>query len=322
MSNYKRFITYLFQYDKNDKLGNCGFAKVEQRQNQCRMELHISKCPGQLREIEVCLFARKGEKLPRIILGKLPVRGQRADGVFRFDTEAVAGGNYSFSQICGIVLLSAQGCLIASQWDDEAIDWGNLCLESEEEMSLETDRETELLKKAAESETMVSPEAPAADQAPILSEEPVIEEQTIEDQTVEEAPMHMQSASAWATENVGCPELAGCWADFRRDHVEICPFAGDCKVSAIRFDLRDFKRLPKQFWFIRSNSFLLHGYFNYGALLFGYFREEDRWFLGIPGIFQNQERVMASLFGFTEFRTQEPCRQKTGEFGYWYRYLN
>ena len=236
MSNYKRFITYLFQYDKNDKLGNCGFAKVEQRQNQCRMELHISKCPGQLREIEVCLFARKGEKLPRIILGKLPVRGQRADGVFRFDTEAVAGGNYSFSQICGIVLLSAQGCLIASQWDDEAIDWGNLCLESEEEMSLETDRETELLKKAAESETMVSPEAPAADQAPILSEEPVIEEQTIEDQTVEEAPMHMQSASAWATENVGCPELAGCWADFRRDHVEICPFAGDCKVSAIRFD--------------------------------------------------------------------------------------
>ena len=93
-------------------------------------------------------------------------------------------------------------------------------------------------------------------------------------------------------------------------------------MRAIRFDIKDFKQLPKQYWFMRNNSFLLHGYFNYGALLLGYIQSENRWFLGVPVVFQNQERVMASIFSFTEFRTQEQCIQKTGEFGYWYRYLN
>ncbi len=321
MSNYKRFITYLFRYDKNEKQENCGFAKVEQRQKQCRMELHVSKCPGQMKEVEVCLFVRKEHTLPRIILGKLPVRGHRVDGVFRFDTESVAGGMYSFSQVCGIVILLSEGFLIASQWDDEVIDWEKLCLKREEEP-----------EKGTEEKQVILPERRMPEESVILTEKKNPESQVIlpEVQTADLQPeqkeahaaqtMHIQSACA--ARAVGCPGLESCWADFKQDHMEIYPFAGERNVSAIRFDLKDFKRLPRQFWFIRSNSFLLHGYFNYGALLFGYFSEEDRWFLGIPGIFQNQERVMASVFGFTEFRTQEPCKCKTGEFGYWYRYLN
>lgn len=39
--------------------------------------------------------------------------------------------------------------------------------------------------------------------------------------------------------------------------------------------------------------------------------------MGVPGIYQNQERVMAIIFGFPEFLPNEVENQ----FGYWYRVL-
>ena len=89
-------------------------------------------------------------------------------------------------------------------------------------------------------------------------------------------------------------------------------------------DLRDFKVLPQQYRNLANNSFLLHGFFNYHYILFGYEGEntaERKWFVGVPGVYQNQERMLAGIFGFPEFRTKQICVQKTGEFGYWYRYL-
>lgn len=43
--------------------------------------------------------------------------------------------------------------------------------------------------------------------------------------------------------------------------------------------------------------------------------EESTWFIGVPGIYQAQERVMATIFGFPEFMP-EPVEN---QFGYWYR---
>ncbi|MCD7865877.1 MAG: DUF6128 domain-containing protein, partial [Clostridiales bacterium] len=71
------------------------------------------------------------------------------------------------------------------------------------------------------------------------------------------------------------------------------------------------------------NSFLLHGYFNYKYLLFGHMDgEEKHWFVAVPGVFQNQEQLLAGIFGFTEFRTKHVTKQRTGEFGFWYRLLD
>ncbi|MCU6763754.1 Uncharacterised protein [uncultured Roseburia sp.] len=377
MSNYKRFITYLFQYEKNEKKLNCGFAKVEQRQNQCRMEFHIKNCPGQINEIQVCLFVRKEGYLPQISIGKLPVKNHSADGVFRFDGAAVGGTMYQFSQIRGIIIPLQDDFLIASQWDDEKTDWNRLRPEKKENVEETKERpqitaaqaeepdnirvfpgqntqeettevqndkkvisnverlmEQEILKseqkdekeiKAEEHDSLEQKVIPIeqsgseqegmGDDADLIMEEQIEKEESI----TGEEELKIQSAGAAAVKNAG---MENCWNALKKTHREIYPFSGDTDVRAIRFDIKDFKQLPKQYWFMRNNSFLLHGYFNYGALLLGYIQSENRWFLGVPGVFQNQERVMASIFSFTEFRTQEQCIQKTGEFGYWYRYLN
>jgi len=102
------------------------------------------------------------------------------------------------------------------------------------------------------------------------------------------------------------------------------PFSGDENTLCVRLELKDIRQLPKQFWYFGNNSFLLHGFFNYRYIILGMTEEfgVKKWFIGIPGVFQNPERVMAALFGFPEFRSEKPSSINTGQFGYWYRYLN
>lgn len=92
--------------------------------------------------------------------------------------------------------------------------------------------------------------------------------------------------------------------------------AGD--FVGIRMELKDLRDFPKEYWCLGNNSFLLHGFFNYQYLLFGR-KGEDEFFLGVPGIFQRQERVMAMIFGFGDFVSERESAEDEPipEFGYW-----
>ncbi len=114
------------------------------------------------------------------------------------------------------------------------------------------------------------------------------------------------------------------WQFLLENYPVMTPFAGDENTLCIRLDLKDIRLLPKKYWYLGNNSFLLHGFFNYRYLILGMTEKSDckKWFLGIPGIFQNPERVMATLFGFPGFRSEKSSPINTGEFGYWFRYLD
>ena len=114
------------------------------------------------------------------------------------------------------------------------------------------------------------------------------------------------------------------WRFILENYPVMTPFAGDEHTLCVRMELKDLRQLPKQFWYLGNNSFLLHGFFNYRYFILGMTEEfgVKKWFIGVPGVFQNPERVMAALFGFPEFRSEKKSPINTGEFGYWYRYLN
>ncbi len=114
------------------------------------------------------------------------------------------------------------------------------------------------------------------------------------------------------------------WRFILENFPVMTPFSGDDNTLCVRMELKDLRQLPRQFWYLGNNSFLLHGFFNYRYLILGMTETlgMKRWFIGVPGVFQNPERVMAALFGFPEFRSEKTSPINTGEFGYWYRYLN
>ena len=64
---------------------------------------------------------------------------------------------------------------------------------------------------------------------------------------------------------------------------------------------------------------MLHGFFNYRYLAFG--RIGQNWFIGVPGVYQNQEHAMASIFGFPDFLAQQKKNERGEQPGYWYRIL-
>lgn len=65
------------------------------------------------------------------------------------------------------------------------------------------------------------------------------------------------------------------------------------------------------------NSFLIHGFYNYGHLVLDETGEQVR--LGVPGNYYEREQMVAQMFGFPDF---EPARETenvmNGTFGYFY----
>ena len=76
-------------------------------------------------------------------------------------------------------------------------------------------------------------------------------------------------------------------------------------VAYQKMELNAIKNLPSPNWYLCNNRFLVHGFFNYGYLVFKKTTEADgeKTYLGVPGIYEKPEMVMATLFGFPEFQT-------------------
>ena len=72
---------------------------------------------------------------------------------------------------------------------------------------------------------------------------------------------------------------------------------------------------------LRQNRFLLYGYYNFGHLLLGT-KENGQQILGVPGIYDQQERFMANMFGFPFFRKSREIQVPGRQGGYWYRLIN
>lgn len=109
------------------------------------------------------------------------------------------------------------------------------------------------------------------------------------------------------------------WRYMLRTYPVLNQFTDKNNVLCVRIEIKDIRLLPEKYWSMVNNSFLLHGFFNYRYLAFG--RIDQNWFLGIPGIYQNQEHVMASIFGFPDFLPQNQKNDRGEQPGYWYRIL-
>lgn len=107
-----------------------------------------------------------------------------------------------------------------------------------------------------------------------------------------------------------------------------CSIPSTTNTVAAQHSIRKIQRselsvLPRRYWNISNNRFLLHGYYNYNHLLLV---EEKNYFLvGVPGIYDKREARAADLFGFPTFSesytksldlsSEETSEQ--GQFGYW-----
>jgi len=83
-----------------------------------------------------------------------------------------------------------------------------------------------------------------------------------------------------------------------------------------KINLNEIHTLPSRHWHYANNSFLIHGFWNYGYLVLKESMEENkkRMSLGVPGIFEQPEMVMAAYFGFLMFEVL-PAQVEKMEIG-------
>lgn len=329
MAGMQRFVTYLYSYKGNEKLQNTGFAKVEIRGGQCSLEIHLKGALSPGKTPGVYLFSREEEMIHAVEIGNLALSNGGGDCKVILQSGKIAGSPYSIYDMKGIIIPLDDSFMYASQWDDGEMLRERIRIwkqegegeEAAEKIEEETEREDE-----AEGQTFAEGEE---DKKESEQEEPVFDRENEKftgensdsgdnasaDTDTEKTDENAEEAvSVHATElplqerpvkeDISQKTLLDCFLKLQKRQQTIEIFeTGKRQISGIHIELRDIRELPRKFWNLGNNSFLLHGFFNYHYLLLGKRTEEDREtiFVGVPGMFHSQEHVMASLFGFSEF---------------------
>lgn len=309
----KRFITYLYDYTGAVKGRNAGFVKVDMRGNQCRLEIHVRGL-GQVTEQGIIYFIIEDSGLNGVKVGEMEIlRGQGDYGTI-IKCNPIGDSPYQFGQIAGVCVTYGDHQMAASKWKEDpnlqfALQdihiWEPPQLEPEEELQ----KQEKLQPKADASAAQIRQETHSEPVAQQLEQSASSE--TKQPTTLETQQTAHPTAQAAAQET----DWAKTWKQLQAQNEKL-EFRKERNGDWIKMDIKAIRSLPKRNWYLGNNSFLVHGFFNYHYLILG--REMDgdkeRWYLGVPGFYQQQERVMATIFGFPEFFNSQNGAEP---FGYW-----
>lgn len=301
MSGMQRFISYLYLYENEEKAGNVGFAKIELRGEDCRIEVHMRGTFTNNLSCKIYLFTNEQNFIHGICIGDMKILNGAGNFGKIVPAAKIGPAGKTFAQMDGLLVLCEDERIFATKWKEGV----------EVPIGLRTFREDMMPVP----EKVMKPEQKAPEQKAPEQEASKPESADIH---VAEVPMR----------NI-FPELEWSerWKSMLEEYPVSQPFENKA-ITCVRIELKDLRELPKRYWYLGNNSFLLHGFFNYHHLLIGNEVGDDgeRWVLGVPGVYQPQERVMAAIFGFQEFIPEQGHHEHTGEplnqFGYWCRAMD
>ena len=309
MAGIRRFVTYIYEYQNGTRNRNTGFTRIEIRGAEYRIELHLRGLSCKRGEYEICFFMDAEGKRQLFPIGKVSVLNGSGDYAALLRQEQFQAYGHAFEEMDGLVVEKELEQICLTRWTDRE--------SLEEVMQIErwipiSEREKAEKRKGEEKETESTQQK--------NDKKMWKREETERAEEMEEAdPPEDIQATEMTARNI-FPQFI--WEDLWNRLHQSCPsfsLHGEKESECIRIELKDLKELPGKYWYLGNNSFLLHGFFNYRYLVLGKTKSGE-YFIGIPGIYQRQEHVMAAIFGFPEFLAFEE-EGKQNYFGYWYQIL-
>lgn len=328
MSEYQRFISYIYAYDGGIKVKNVGFAKMEVRNGRCRIGINLKGAYGSSGKEGVYAVRRIEDGLEKLCLGEIVL--SKGSGEFSYVSEEnrVGGAPCGLKDLCGLYLGGEAGeRFYFTGWDDRPVNMEELTAgRAQEEAEAET---------AAGREPEDVPAAPEA----VREEEP--EEETCQVSEAGEDSGHSEEVRAAEYSQKRCPFFTGkprpaeqaeekretasvpgdpeeeAWELLCRVYPKMLPAPGQEAWEILEIHLQDIGRLPRKNWIYGNNSFLIQGYYRYGHLMLA--RRENNgkigYWLGVPGSRDDTEKLLAAMFGFRKYLPGN--RRRSENFGYW-----
>ena len=302
----RRFITYIYEYEHGNRGRNIGFVRTDLRENSCRMELQIrgldrfkGKCPVYLTVYENGLQA--------IPVSELLLTQGMGTCSFICENNKIRDSGFAIHQAQTLTISCGNGRFLIG------------CLSSSP-VPEAIRGEFSIFQKE-----ISTPEASPASVIPPKSSGAQSSESVPIPQTKSTVPTEISApAQNNAPTEIPAPAQKSAVTESIQQAAQQEP-APQSKISYQKIEIPDIRKLPKSNWNLCNNRFLLHGFFNYHYLMLKTLEidGEKQQFLGVPGIYEQPERMMAMLFGFPEFEAASTAPEDmTGVFGYWICPLN
>lgn len=311
---YQKEIIYMGLYKDGNRMGSAGFLKVENRNQESRLCLKI-------------------QNVPLGINGRFPVRIYNGSGWKEINGIAIQDGGGSWEDSMAEetdrtviqVMLSGGYMLEGKSKSAPAVP----DMRTSPEVTEDTEKTTRVITEVTvhpsvevnEPETERSPitaEVPGTIEIPerVKAEEP--ERAKVEEPekviVTEELPRRSWENTATVPQSVPDYNLKeDKWEQILSSYENIHPY-GDERVY-VKLEPKDFVILQSKYQHLVNNSFLLHGFYNYRYIILG--KEQD-YYLGVPGVFYEREKMVAQMFGFEAFECPGG-NVRGGEFGYYLR---
>ena len=317
LSVYKRFVSYLYEYDHHKKGKNRGFVRVEVRDHQCRLELHMT-LPAfpYTPSFQTYAFIARSGSLYGLPLGSACLKQGQVHEIFQIPDTRIGNSSWNFSNLDGLVVICDTGQHYATCWSDCRIIPEQLILPE-----MTADLKAASLEHAATppTEFPVNSFSPAsgssADVSPVSSDHPPVFPKTSASDT---------SGSVAVGSSSPVRQSAFSWKRLTESYPQVTPFFDEEIHNCLQLSPKDLSLLGSFGIFCGNNQFFLYGSHAFQHFLLGKMEHEDTicYVLAVPGIYEERERLLANLFGFPYFKSARAKDAQPGHFGYWYRTIH
>ena len=334
----KRFVTYLYEYDRTIRGRNVGFIRNDIRNDRCLMDIHIRGLERIKEKAPIYLIVRDGECVG-IPAGEIVISQGIGNAFLELPGNHIGKTNYNSGDIQAVIVRYGNGKMLLgsyvqhpasdllsgtfTKWEAQAIpespepDPNATRGENDDSDSIRPVSEVQRGQNDDSSSIRPVSEIQRGQNDASGSIRPVSEIQRGQNDDFDSTRPDAlsQQGTAAPTEEKLCPP------------------------TYKRIAITDIRSFPAQNWHLCSNSFLVHGFFCYHYLILKTVNAPNstQIYLGVPGIYASQERMMALLFGFNDFEvdtdhitqadsnhdtflnddTTDAMQPSEGTFGYW-----
>ena len=332
----KRFVTYLYEYDRTIRGRNVGFIRNDIRNDCCRMEIHIRGLERIKEKAPIFIIVRDSECIG-IPAGEVVISQGVGNACLELRGNRIGKTDYSVNNIQAVIVRYNGGKMLMG------------CYVQHPAGDLLSGTFTKWEAQATPASPTPDPDAARG----VDSNSGELYPNSRSDLGIENdsADLYPKNPNNLGTENNSGDlyPYANNSQGTEAKAEEICPTSEEAAQSPIykRIAITDIRSLPSRNWHLCNNSFLVHGFFCYHYLILKTINAPDgaKMYLGVPGIYASQERMMALLFGFNDFeiatdnmmgksdtsdikyssaaqndsgdKTNSDSQPSAGDFGYW-----
>lgn len=344
----KRFVTYLYEYDRTIRGRNVGFIRNDIRNDRCLMDIHIRGLERIKEKAPIYLIVRDG-KCVGIPAGEIVISQGIGNAFLELPGNHIGKTNYNSGDIQAVIVRYGNGKMLLgsyvqhpasdllsgtfTKWEAQAIpespEPDPNATRGENDDSDSTRPVSEVTRGQNNDSGSIRPvsEISRGQNDNFDSIRPVSEISRGQNDDFDSI-RPVSEISRGQNDNFNSirpvSEISrGQNDDFdstrpdalSQQSTEVHAEEKLCPPTYKRIAITDIRSLPSRNWHLCSNSFLVHGFFCYHYLVLKTVNAPDgtQIYLGVPGIYASQERMMALLFGFNDFEvdtdhiTQADC---------------